>query len=62
MKKSAMPNHKGLFRPKAPKKTPTILKTCSACNGDGGGVSGPDCKICEGSGMVYVIDSFEETK
>lgn len=57
MKKSAMPNPSRIFNSwKNRKKKKIISKTCSTCNGDGGGVNGPDCKKCGGSGVIILKD------
>lgn len=49
-----MLDSKGLFKHKYKKHTPVKTLTCAECHGDGGGINGPDCKVCEGSGVIIL--------
>lgn len=58
MRKSAMPNA-SIFKHNYKKHKVKSSKTCPTCKGDGGGVEGPDCKTCGGSGLLVTFE--EET-
>lgn len=50
-----MPDPRVLFRGATRKKKhPVKTMTCAECHGDGGGVNGPDCKVCGGSGEITI--------
>ena len=50
-----MPDPRVLFRGATRKKKHSVkTMTCAECHGDGGGVNGPDCKVCGGSGEITI--------